>query len=229
MTPQGNETNQQPTQGQRVQPDGQQQAVSGQEQPVAYVTKAELDAALQKVISQSQAVVGKLEARVQKKLTDLQSAGIQATPEQAQKLVEAEGTGNLQRQQSIQQGAAQAQPEAIASSDPITAQATEWAKEDVLSEPDPLNLEGYKIMAQAGIRLQEGDPELAMIDPNATPEAWKQQVRAAVEAAQRRKAKEGSLARMPATASGQPTGQPSHSGKTGAQTLDDYFTRLNLT
>lgn len=229
----GNVTNLIPTpgKGEPVEAAGQQQ-VSSQGQPaepVTYVTKAELDAALKKVVANSQQVVGQVESRIEKKLAQLTAAGIQATPEQAKQLVDAEA-----QQQATLQGQpagpapTQGQPEGLASSDTVLAQAIVWAKEDGLPNPDPLNLEGYRIMAEAGVRLKDGDPELDMIDPSATPEEWKRQVKAAVDKAAARMAASGNPARMPAAAAGQPSGLPSHHGKSGSETLDEYFKSLNL-
>lgn len=232
MEPQGTETTQVPTQGQREQPAQQgiarQQAAPEQANQPQYVTKAELEAAVQKFVAASQSAMGKMEARVQKKLAELQSAGIQATPEQAKQLVEADGTATLQGQQPDGNAPATGMPQPTASFDATTQQALTWMKEDGMNEPDPINLEGYKIMAEAGIRLKDGDPELNMIDPNAPPEVWKQQVKAAVQVASKRLANSGNPARMPATASGTPSGQPSHAGMSGSQTLDNYFNSLGI-
>ncbi len=244
----GNGTNQTPGQGQPepTQPQAQQpQAqgiarpeVSGQEQQPnqdAPMTRAEVEALIaereKKIIERSQSVFDKARNAVDQKITELKAIGINVTTEQAQKLVdnEAAAQGNLQGQPQQPANAAQAGQAAAASADPITAQALQWAKEDGLAQPDPLNLKGYRIMAEAGVRLQDGYPELAMIDPNAPPAVWEAQVRAAVAKAAERLAQQGNPARMPSAAAGQPSGQPSHAGKSGSETLNDYYDGLQLT
>lgn len=242
----GNETNQTPGQGQPEpqQPQAQQpQAqgiarpeVTGQEQQPktdAPMTRAEVEALInereKKIIERSQSVFDRARNAVDQKIAELKAIGINVTTEQAQKLIDNEAAqGNLQGQPQPPANVAQTGQAATASADPVTAQALQWAKEDGLANPDPVNLEAYRMMAEAGIHFKDGDPLLAMIDPNAEPEVWKGQVKAALEKAKERAAMQGNPARMPAATTGQPSGKPSHAGKNATETLDEYYNGLQI-
>lgn len=147
-----------------------------------YVTKAELDAAIAEVKRLSQSLTGKAENRIQKQMNELRAAGIQATTEQVQALVD-----NAERETAAQ---AQAQHSQAAS-----AQAQQGT-----SKQDPLVTIAAGILTSAGIdpSTVDDDPDKGLIKTNAqTPEEFLASVRAFANRVNERKQSEGSPARLP--------------------------------
>lgn len=142
--------------------------------------------------------------RIESKIAQLQNAGVTVTPEQAAKLVQAEDA--QQQQQSPSQPSparpAQAQPKESGEAHPVLQVAA-------------------AMMEEAGIQIEETDPEFATIDLKTTsPRQFLKTVEAAIEAKQQRLQSAGSPARMPTLAGG-------GSGAGGKEAILQELDRLN--
>jgi hypothetical protein len=153
-----------------------------------YVTRPELEAAISKIEKLAQSMTGKAEARIQKQLAALQAAGIQATPEQVERLV-----------QSAEDASQQPQPQPSKST---PAQAKQEG-----GDLDPVSQIAVGILSRAGIdpkTVGVNDPDANLINTQAeTEEEYISSVRAYVKAKGERK---GSPARLPNLGSGQGAG-----------------------
>ena len=206
-----------------VSPDTQPQT----EAPV-YVTKAEISALEEKLRKEmqqtAQSQADKVKNQINKKLETLKAAGITATPEQAQAMIQAEQSQAPETpQQPVTQPRqpAQAAPVVAQTNDPILNQAATWMQEDK-STPDPITAEAYRKMAQSGVRIQDSDPEASLIKGGNVTE-WLSSVDAAIEAKQKRLNIKGTPIRTPNLSSGTPSSKPAHADLSAQDTLEAYF------
>lgn len=198
-------------------------------QPEAkYLTQQEaqklIDDALKR---QKQSFSDTLSDRVKKEWDRLQTAGIQATPEQVAQLVNSEPEGKEIPQQSpVQQLASQppAQGDGSQTLDPVETQAIAWMKEDGV-ESDPLLLEAYKIQAEEGVHITDEDPEARKITRGKNLFETMQSIHAAVLEKKERLARQGSPARMPSLAGGGAPSVPNYAGMRSTEIFEDYYSR----
>lgn len=211
---------------QNTQPEGnpaQSPAQQGGNQE--FVTRADLEAARQELFRQVQSLTGKSEARVQKELQRLHAAGIQATPDQIQKLMEQEPSepSQPQGQPAAAQPAQVEQPAQAAFEPKHFIQASKWLEEDGETNPDPTTMKGYLLMAQAGIRLLDTDPEAKDIPEGLSEEQWLMAVAKGLQAKAQRLQKAGNPATMPNLTKGAASSQPAHATMSGRETLNLAF------
>lgn len=232
MTIQNPSLNLSPVDGQSNGQAPQTPAPQGQGQPnpegnqQKYVTVEEMRAEIEKVVSNSKSALGKSEARINGKIQELAKAGIQVTPQQAQKAIELEDAAQANGQPQPQ-GQPTATQQIPSTGDPVADQARAWMTEDGVdySKPDlqPL-VEAYRMMAQAGVRITDEDPETSLIPQKpANALEFLTGIKNAIEAIQARTAAAGSPARVPGLVSGQHNNQPSHVGMSGKQTLEEAY------
>lgn len=171
---------------------------------------------VQDALHKSQSHTDKTAARITKELTRLQQAGIQATPEQVQALIDQEA-GSAQPSQPAP--AAPVSPPAAA-----PAQAQTQAQPAPGSEQDPVTAAAVAIMQEAGIQVEEADPEFAMVDTK-TDNAGKflASVNKAVQA-KRERIQRDPAARIPSLGGGSGAGSSGVSSMSGVDTLESYFT-----
>lgn len=225
----------QPANSAPLNPQGQEQAQSNGE----FVTRAELDAVMQKIDetrrasqSQNDKLRNQVDERIQKIVDAYGQAGIPMSADRAKALIAQEQAAvpNEQGQPQAEYQAAQNPGEAAASFDPqetaVIEQAITWLQEDgAQGEVPAYLLEGYRMMAAAGVHLD--DPEalqqLKAIDPNKNPGQWLGKLDNLIQSRVQRNGQSGSAARMPAAANGVPIGQPAHYGRSAREQLQMGF------
>lgn len=194
-----------------------------------YVTKAELDALKKEMLKSMQSNAGKLEQRITERMEKLKAAGIPATTESVQRLIEAEEeqANESKPQAPIPQGTQQVQAtqpgtQVSPATDPVLAQAATWMQEDGLSNPNPITAEAYRMMALENVRITDDDPESKSIGGQ-TAFDFLASLKAAMEAKRQRLDLKGTPGRTPGISSGSPTSAQSHENKRGLETLNQYF------
>lgn len=208
--------------GQAGQPVTPSQSADVQSQPSAgegsdggapqYVTKSEAlqmakDAA-NEAVRQAQSLTDKSQARIIREVERLTKNGIQATPEQVQKMIAAEEQ-SAQSQTGAISGQQAAQPAQEMPTDPMVRKAVNIMQEE------------------AGGAIPQDAPEFKLIDSvTDDPEVFLKSVHDASQAYAKRTGNLGNPARIPSLSNGSETHRPAHEGKTGLQTLDDYYNRI---
>lgn len=198
-----------------------------------YVTKAELDALREEMVkiahSSAQSSTGKLEQRIIKRMNELKAAGIPATAESVQRLIDAEeqhgdAASTAPSIPPENQGGQVAQPAPTGNQavDPIIAKAAAWMDEDGMQNPNPITAEAYRLMAVEDIHIMDEDPEAKTIGGKTAFE-FLSSLKAAVEAKRARLDLKGTPARIPGMAGGAANAGASHDGKRGIATLDAYY------
>lgn len=178
-----------------------------------YVTKDEAlkmaREAATDAIRQAQSLTDKAQARIMQEVNRLKQNGIQATPEQVQKMIVSEERAAAQSQQSDISSQQAAQPGQETSDDPVVRKAFKIMNED------------------GGGQIPQDAPEFKLIDAETDDvEVFLNSVRTASKAYAARTQNLSNPARNPSLAGGTGTHTPSHLNKTGAETLDEYFNRL---
>lgn len=193
-----------------------------------YVTKAELEALREEMKRNVQSSAAKVEARVTKRMDELKTAGITATPEAVQKLLEEEDkqksqvvpgsiTPPVSEGQTAQPGST-TPPE----SDPVLARASQWMKEDGLDAVNPITAEAYRLMATSEIRITDEDPEAKSIGGKTAFE-FLSSVNAAIDAKKLRLNLKGTPGRTPGLSSSTTIAGNSSDGMRGLDTLNEYY------
>lgn len=211
---------------------GAPQAASGEGAQTQAVTKADLEEFGRTIEARIQSLTGKAENRINKKIADLQKAGVTVTPQQAEALI-------AQEDQTAHPAAAPAPAPAQAPGqpapqlDPVKALALQYMAEEGLKEPNPYEATAYLIMAKANTKLVDADPESIKIKEDAKVGIIKDEddflaaVKEAVKAKKARLERIGSPARATTVAgAGTPSSTPAHAGLSGSQTLDMAFEKL---
>ncbi|HBF40445.1 MAG TPA: hypothetical protein DDW19_01290 [Anaerolineaceae bacterium] len=193
-----------------------------------FVTKAEMEQKITEALRNAQSMTGKMEARINKKIVDLQAAGVNVTREQAQAIVthedqQAQGgqSGEVLTNQAAQPGN---QP-APQQGDPVINQAISWMQEDGIDKPNGTTAESYRMMAEAGVHITENDPELKNIGGK-TPIEFLKSVEKAIADKKAREERSGSPGRIPALAQGGQSGNAVPLNVPGKDVLDDYFKKF---
>jgi hypothetical protein len=194
------------------------------QQPEPPLTRAELNQLLDERDRRNRQSVGdQLDARVQRMMAQLQSAGIQATPQQVQAMIDSQPQQGQPQQPSAAQAASPNGPSG-------TAQPGGGEP-----QPHPAIQRLSQLMQGLGVQVDEqstpdewkqlADLELAhRNDPEGFAEAAKPIILAIYQQMQSAKQKAGSPARTPgAIGGGSHSGQPAHAGKSGLETLNQYF------
>lgn len=191
-----------------------------------YLTREEFEQEKAKIISQAQSMTGKSEKRTLAKIEELKSIGIQATPQQAEAMLALEDK-NTQPGLPPATPPPAGTPVAPLSTDPLVNTALAWAKADGLEQPNAIELEAYRLMAEGGVQLKSEDPEVKELD-RSNPTAFLASIQSAVAKAKVRREKEGipSGARAPALVGGAPSNKPIHENMSASETLDYAFSQL---
>lgn len=196
---------------------GQVAAQGAAAEPPQYVTRADLEEYGKQLLSKAQSMDGKAYNAIQEQIKTLKAAGIEATPDQVRKLIE-------NQQQGTNQGSAQ--PPAPDQTPPAATPptGTQQPTQDPQGiDANQVTLQAYKMMAEKGVILEDGDPEIAKIRQDGTPEEWLADVGAALDAKAERLQREGNPARMPILGGGGAVSQPAHATLSGTDTIDTYW------
>jgi len=194
-----------------------------------YITKKELEEALEKLAGRLQAQNARVASKIHAKLAALQKAGIQATPEQAKALVEVEESEPVtERQEAAETRAGDTAQKPVVEQtgkvDDETASAVRMLTELGVKpeQVDPYTLEAFRMMVREGVKITPEDPEFGTIKGN-TPFEYLSSAKQAIEAYKARKQREGTPARVPALAGVSAGTKPVWASMSPAEILEQYF------
>lgn len=142
-------------------------------------------------LSKGQQIAAKTEGRVRKVLEAAQAQGVTMTAQQAQQII---ATADTEAQQAQPQQQVQAQPQA----QPAQQQPSTPARQEQPQAVHPVIAVAQQMMSEAGITLEDSDPENSLVDQKTTnPAVFLASIQAAIDAKARRQAAAGTPARIP--------------------------------